>query len=135
MIFREVLKCKIHRALVTHADLDYEGSITIPDYLMEASGLLEFEAVNVWNVTNGNRLKTYAITGEKNSTDICMNGAAAHLITPGDIIIIAAFQQVLEDNIFKYKPKLVFVDSEDNLPNQIKSIDHNEVAGPKKREP
>lgn len=128
MILRNVLKCKIHRAKVTHADLEYEGSITIPDYLMQASELAEYEAVHVWNVTNGNRLQTYAITGEPNSNTICMNGAAAHLITPGDLVIIAAFQSILDADIQAYKPKLVFVDSN----NQIKELDRKEIAGPKK---
>ncbi|MCL4128813.1 UNVERIFIED_CONTAM: hypothetical protein GTU68_063677 [Idotea baltica] len=128
MILRNVLKCKIHRAIVTHADLDYEGSITIPDYLMKASELAEYEAVHVWNVTNGNRLQTYAITGEPNANTICMNGAAAHLITPGDMVIIAAFQSIPipTENVSTYKPKLVFVDSD----NQIKSLDTVEIAGP-----
>lgn len=133
MIIREVLKCKIHKALITHADLEYEGSITIPSCLMKASGLLEYEAVHVWNVTNGNRLKTYAITGEANSNNICMNGAAAHLITPGDTVIIAAYQQITEDKISDYKPTLVFIDSKNKTPNQIKTIDQTEVAGPMRR--
>jgi aspartate 1-decarboxylase len=127
MILRNVLKCKIHRATITHADLEYEGSITIPNYLMEASELAEYEAVHIWNVTNGNRLQTYAITGEPNANTICMNGAAAHLITPGDIVIIAAFQSIPSENISTYKPKLVFVDAN----NQIKSLDRKEVAGPR----
>lgn len=77
-----MLKSKIHRACVTQADLDYEGSITISPELLKAANILPYEAVNVWNITAGTRFETYAITGEKGSTDICVNGAAAHLVTP-----------------------------------------------------
>ena len=88
---RKVLRSKIHRATVTHADLDYEGSVTIPPELLTASNIAEYEAVSVWNVTRGTRFETYAITGLPNSTDVCVNGAAAHLVEPGDTVIIACF--------------------------------------------
>ena len=125
MAFTKVLKGKIHRATVTHADLHYEGSITIPPDLLEASGIVEYEAVNVWNVTRGTRLETYAITGSRKDRSICMNGAAAHLVEPGDLVIIASFTYLPPDELSTYKPKLVFVDEN----NEIKEL-RDEVPGP-----
>lgn len=110
MAYRKMLKSKIHRARVTEADLDYEGSITISPELLKAANILPYESVNVWNVTAGTRFETYAITGEPGSTEICVNGAAAHLVTPGDLIIIATFSQVLEEECAQVNPTVVFVD-------------------------
>lgn len=110
MFYRKMLKSKIHRARVTQADLDYEGSITISPELLAAANILPNEAVNVWNVTAGTRFETYAITGEKNSTEVCVNGAAAHLVTPGDIIIIASFIQLPEEACYSHQPTVIFVD-------------------------
>ncbi len=125
--YRNVLRCKIHRATITQADLQYEGSITIPPELMGLAGLAEYEAVHVWNVTAGTRFETYTILGEPKSRDICVNGAAARLVQPGDKVIIAAFQLVPESALAGYKPRLIFVD--DN--NQFKES-RPEVAGPKR---
>lgn len=122
---RKVLRSKIHRATVTHADLDYEGSVTIPPELLAASDIAEYEAVSVWNVTRGTRFETYAITGLPNSTDICVNGAAAHLVTPGDVVIIACFGWIPEHEINDHKPKLVFVDRNNRM-----QATRAEVAGP-----
>ncbi len=110
MMYRRMLKSKIHRAIITHADLDYEGSITIAPELLDASNILPNEAVNVWNVTAGTRFETYAIEGAPNSTEICVNGAAAHLVTPGDIIIVASFIQLEDERCFAHVPTVVFVD-------------------------
>ncbi|MDP3705171.1 MAG: aspartate 1-decarboxylase [Legionellaceae bacterium] len=110
MTYRRMLKSKIHRAIITHADLDYEGSITIAPELLEASNILPYEAVNIWNVTAGTRFETYAIEGAPNSTEICVNGAAAHLVTPGDIIIIASFIQLEDERCPAHVPTVVFVD-------------------------
>lgn len=110
MAYRKMLKSKIHRARVTQADLDYEGSITIAPELLKAADILPYEAVNVWNVTAGTRFETYAITGIPGSTDICVNGAAAHLVTPGDLVIIASFTQVPEEKCAHVVPTVVFVD-------------------------
>lgn len=110
MIYRKMLKSKIHRARVTHADLDYEGSITISPELLELANIYPHEAVNIWNVTAGTRFETYAIEGEQGSTDICINGAAAHLVTPGDIVIIASFIQLVDVDCRQYSPTVVFVD-------------------------
>lgn len=123
--YRKVLRSKIHRATVTHADVHYEGSITVPPDLMAAAGIAEYEAVNVWNVTSGTRFETYAILGEIDSRDICVNGAAAHLVTPGDLVIIACFQQLSEEALADYKPKLIFVDDGNRIISE-----RSEVAGP-----
>ena len=107
---RKMLKSKIHRATVTGADLHYEGSITIDKDLMEASDIIPYEAVSIWNVTNGNRLETYAIEGERGSGVICLNGAAARLVAPKDLVIIASFVDMPNEQALNHEPKLVFVD-------------------------
>ena len=90
---RTFFKAKIHRATVTHADLDYEGSVTIDEDLMDAAGIWNYEAVHVWNITRGTRLQTYALKGPRGSGVICINGAAAHLNQPGDQVILATFAE------------------------------------------
>jgi aspartate 1-decarboxylase len=107
---RSMLKSKIHRATVTAADLDYEGSLTIDASLMEAADLLPNEEIHVWDVTNGSRLTTYAMRGEPGSGVICVNGAGAHLIKPGDLVIIASFAQMEEAEARAYRPKIILVD-------------------------
>ena len=114
-LYRRFLRAKIHRARVTEANLHYEGSLTIPPELLAHAGILEYEAIQVWNVTRGTRFETYAITGESGSRDICVNGAAAHLAGPGDIIIIAAFADVPESMIEDFHPVIVFVDDENRV--------------------
>jgi aspartate 1-decarboxylase len=123
-----LFKAKIHRATVTHADLDYEGSVTISGELLDASGILEHEQVHIWNVTRGTRLTTYALRGDDHSGVICINGAAAHLANPGDKVIIATFAEVEAEAAKGWKPTVVFVDAA----NQIAGTDQ-EVAGPKRR--
>jgi aspartate 1-decarboxylase len=108
--YRKMLRAKIHRAVVTDADLEYEGSLTIPPELMELAAIREYEAVQVWNVTRGTRFETYAITGERRSGRICVNGAAAHLAGTGDRIIVACFVDVPEPVAPGYRPIVVFVD-------------------------
>ncbi|MBP1654626.1 MAG: aspartate 1-decarboxylase [Bacteroidetes bacterium] len=120
-----MLRAKIHRATVTEADLHYEGSLTIPPELMDAVDINEYEAVHVWNVTRGTRFETYAITGERDSGAICVNGAAAHLAEPGDIIIIASFASVPESMVDAFRPTVAFVDEK----NRIQRIGV-EVPGP-----
>lgn len=107
---RRMLGGKIHRATVTGADLHYEGSISIDTDLMEAAGILPYEEVNIFNVTNGERFITYAIEGEAGSGVICVNGAAAHKAGKGDIIIIAAFVTVPDSQARNWHPKCVYVD-------------------------
>jgi aspartate 1-decarboxylase len=120
---RRLLHAKIHRATITHADIHYEGSITIPPMLLKASNIAEFEAVSIWNVTNGNRFETYTIEGrDPRSSDetaaICVNGAAARLVTPGDIIIIASFAYLDRSEIANHAPTVVFVDERNALVRQ-----------------
>lgn len=124
-MLRQVLRSKIHRATVTHADLNYEGSVTISPELLDAAGIAPYESVHVWNITNGERFQTYAILGESKSSDISINGAAAHLCTPGDLVIIACFGYFNSTELIACNPKVVFVDER----NQIISKGQ-EVAGP-----
>lgn len=112
---RRMLKGKIHRATVTEADLHYEGSITIDKNLMDAAGLIAYEAVDIYNVTNGNRFSTYAIEGERGRGDICLNGAAARMVSPGDLVIIACYANYEEEEALKHKPKCVFVDGNNRV--------------------
>ena len=126
--YRRMLRAKIHRATVTEANPDYEGSLTLPPALMEAADIREYEAIHVWNVTRGTRLETYAIAGVKESGRICVNGAAAHLAKPGDIIIVAAFSDVPESAVTGFRPTIVFVDGHNAVVRT-----GTEVAGPHTR--
>jgi aspartate 1-decarboxylase len=117
-IQRQMLKSKIHRAVVTDADIHYEGSITIDRRLMSLADLVPYEQVHVWDLDNGGRLLTYVIEGERDSGQICMNGAAARLIHKGDRVIIASFVSVPDSEAEHYHPKIVFVD-ERNRPEMI----------------
>jgi aspartate 1-decarboxylase len=112
---RKMLKSKIHRATLTGADLHYEGSVTIDRDLMDAADILPYEAVSIWNVTNGNRFETYAIEGERGSGVVCVNGAAARLVAPHDLVIIAVFVSMTEEEALKHEPKLVFVDEKNRM--------------------
>jgi aspartate 1-decarboxylase len=120
-----MLRAKIHRARVTQADVDYEGSVTIDRDLMDLIDLLPNEAVAIWDVTNGERLETYAVPGPRGSRVVCVNGAAAHKIHPGDLIIISAFAWMTESAARRHEPKVVFVDEE----NRVKDV-RREVPGP-----
>ncbi len=114
---RIMLKSKIHRATVTDANIDYEGSITIDEELMEAGNLVPFEQVHVYDITNGNRLETYVIPGERGSGTICLNGAAARLVRKGDIIIIASYVTMEESLVRNHQPSLVYVDRNNRIKN------------------
>lgn len=107
---RTMMSGKIHRATVTDANLDYEGSITLDPDLMDAAGILPYEQVHVVDVTNGARLETYAIKGERGTGEVCVNGAAAHLIHRGDTVIIIAYQQMDDAAAREAAPRRVFVD-------------------------
>jgi aspartate 1-decarboxylase len=126
---RTFFKSKIHRATVTHADLDYEGSVTIDEDLLDAAGIWEYEAVHVWNITRGTRLQTYAIRGQRGSGVVCINGAAAHLNEPGDMVILATFAELEESEACTHEPTCVLVDAR----NRIVSRNVAEVAGPARR--
>ena len=104
----EVLKSKIHRVTVTEADLDYIGSITIDEALMEAAGIIENEKVEIYNISNGERLATYAIRGERGTGVIGINGAAAHKAGVGDLIIIAAYAQMTPEEAREWHPTVIF---------------------------
>ena len=108
---RRMLKSKIHRATVTEANVEYEGSITIDPLLLEASDILPYEQVDVLDVTNGSRLQTYVIEGERGSGEICVNGAAAHLVKPHDLVIICSYVDVDERECRGFEGIRVFVDS------------------------
>lgn len=105
-----MLKSKLHRATVTQADLDYEGSITIDRDLMDDAGFIEHEQVDVLDITNGARLTTYIIAGERGSKTIGINGAAAHLVKEGDLVIICSYMQVNEEYAKEYKPTVLLLD-------------------------
>jgi aspartate 1-decarboxylase len=123
---RRMFLAKIHRAVVTAADLDYEGSVTIDDRLLRAAGILNHEEIHVWNLTRGSRFTSYAIAGERDSGVICVNGAAAHLTQPGDLIIIAAFGEMTEDEAARHEPRVIRVDAK----NRIIDVSP-EVPGPR----
>jgi len=123
---RTLLKSKIHRAIVTEADLEYEGSVTVDRNLMDAADLLQYEQVHIFNIVNGHRFTTYAIEGKRGSNVICVNGAAAHLAREGDCLIIASFASYDEAECKNHVPKLIYVDERNNItsikpePNKLK---------------
>lgn len=120
-MFRHMMKSKIHRATVTEANLNYVGSITIDENLMEASDILENEKVQIVDNNNGSRLETYVIPGPRGSGVICLNGAAARLVQPGDTVIIISYVMLSSEELASHKPTVVFVD-ENNRP--VKLADH-----------
>ena len=114
----EMLKSKIHRAIVTQAELNYVGSITIDERLMEAAGIYEYEKVQIADVDNGARFETYVIAGEAGSGIVCLNGAAARMVSTGDKVIIMSYAQMAPEEINDNPPKVVFV----NEKNEITSV-------------
>ncbi len=114
-MFLQVVKSKIHRAVVTEANLNYAGSITIDEVLMEASGLIEGEFVQMVNNNNGERLETYVIKGERNSGQICLNGAAARKVQVGDIIIIMSYALMTPEEAKDFKPRTIFPDENNKI--------------------
>lgn len=108
----ELLKCKIHRATVTDANLNYEGSITLDKALMDAAGILPFEKVGILDINNGARFDTYVIEGERNSGTICLNGAAARMVQKGDLVIIVSYISMTPEEAKTWKPVVVKVDSQ-----------------------
>ncbi|OOZ42844.1 aspartate 1-decarboxylase [Solemya elarraichensis gill symbiont] len=113
-----LLKCKLHRATVTNSELEYEGSCAIAQDLLDAAGILPYEQIEIYNVTNGERFTTYAIEAERDSGIISVNGAAAHKADPGDIIIICAYARMNETEVKTFKPSLVYLDEN----NEIKGL-------------
>ncbi len=112
---RTMLKSKLHRVHVTHSELHYEGSCAIDDALLEAANISEYEKIEIYNVSNGERFSTYAIRAERNSGIISTNGAAAHKAKPGDIVIIATYAQYTALELETYQPDLVYVDDQNHM--------------------
>jgi aspartate 1-decarboxylase len=121
-MLRTLLKSKIHRASVTHCELNYEGSCAIDEDLLDAANLGENEQVHIWNINNGERFITYAIRAERGSRIISVNGSAARRAAVGDLIIIAAFAQVDEGEVKGFKPQLVFVDADNRIKEERSTI-------------
>ena len=128
-MLRHFLLGKIHRAVVTRADLDYVGSITIDPLLIEAAGFLENEKIDIYDVTNGSRLSTYVIPGVSGSGEIGINGAAAHLVQAGDLVILAAYGWMTEEEAAGRRPKVVFVDEQNRI---SRTDDRERTPAPKK---
>lgn len=126
MILREMCRAKIHRLKVTDACLDYEGSLTIDSAILKAADMRPFEKVNVVNIANGARFETYVIPGEKGSGVVCLNGAAARLGVPGDLIIVIAYAMIDEKKIGGFNPKIVFVDKENRIKKILKKTGQND---------
>ncbi len=114
-MLRNMFKAKLHRATVTDANLNYEGSVTIDKDLLDASGILEFEKVDIWNITNGSRFSTYVLEGRRGSGEIGLNGAAARLVLVGDRIIIATFAMMDEKELEGFKPTVVQLDEHNRI--------------------
>jgi aspartate 1-decarboxylase len=122
---RTLFRSKIHRATVTHADRDYEGSLSVDALLLDAADILPYERVCVWNVSNGSRLETYALPAERGSGVVCANGGAAHHVAPGDLVIIATFGEAeTEEEARAWRPRVTRVDARNRL-----------LAGPERERP
>ena len=122
---RFVMHSKIHRATVTHADVDYVGSISIDENLLEAAGIEEWEKIHVLDVTNGSRLETYVVKAPAGSGQICINGAAAHLVHPGDLVILITYEGIAVEAMAEHKPTIVHV----NARNEIVDISQDLETG------
>lgn len=109
IMFRKMLKSKIHRLRITDANLDYQGSITLDPDFMDRADIRPFEFVDIWNVTNGNRFETYAIAGQRGKREVCVNGAAARLVSRGDLIIVASHRYLTDDESVSHEPFVIFV--------------------------
>ncbi len=118
MMFRIMLTSKIHRAVVTDANLDYEGSLTLDEELLQAAELLPYQQVQVYNISNGERFETYLIPGPCGSGTVCVNGAAARLVQVGDLLIIASYKLVHEEEAAGIKPRIVLVDGKNRITSQ-----------------
>jgi aspartate 1-decarboxylase len=129
-MFRAMLKSKIHRATVTQSDLNYVGSVTVDEDLMDAADLLAGERVAIVDVTNGARLETYVIPGARSSGVIGINGAAAHLVTPGDLIILISYGTMDDAESRHYRPRVVFVDADNRIVHEGSDPTHAPADGP-----
>ncbi|MGN6526843.1 MAG: aspartate 1-decarboxylase [Burkholderiaceae bacterium] len=127
-MFRTLLKSKIHRAVVTHCELHYEGSCAIDEDLLDAANLRENEQVHIWNVDNGERLVTYALRAPRGSGIVSLNGSAARKAAAGDLVIIAAFALVAEAEVDQAQPKLVFVDEHNRIKARPPFVGHTDES-------
>ena len=123
-----MLKAKIHRATVTQADLDYVGSVTIDSHLLEESGIMEYEQVQIVDIDNGNRFETYAICGEAGSGIICLNGAAAKCVTVGDKVIIMAYARMTPEEAQTHRPTVLFVDGNNRIVRKSNYEKHGRLS-------
>ena len=121
-MFATMLQAKLHRAHVTHSELEYEGSCAIDGHLLDTAGIREYQQIEIYNITNGERFTTYAIRAEDNSGIISINGAAAHKADPADIIIIAAYVQLDKAELAKFKPTLVYLDEQNKISHTRNTI-------------
>ncbi len=119
---RTMLKSKLHRAAVTHAELHYEGSCAIDEALLDAANIREYEQIQIYNIANGARFTTYALCAARNSGIVSVNGAAAHLAAPGDLVIIASYATYNEIELARYAPELVYVDAGNRIVAQRNAI-------------
>jgi aspartate 1-decarboxylase len=119
---RTMLKSKLHRATVTHSEVDYEGSCAIDEALLEAANIKEYERIDIYNITNGERFSTYAIRAERHSGIISVNGAAAHKAKPQDLVIIASYASYTEIELEKFKPQLIYVDAQNRVKDMRRDI-------------
>ncbi len=120
---RFVMRSKIHRATVTHADVDYIGSISIDENILQAAGIEEWEKIHVLDVTNGSRLETYVVKAPAGSGRICINGAAAHLVHPGDLVILITYEGIPSDNVSEHLPTIVHVNAQNEVVDISQEID------------
>lgn len=116
---RTLLKSKIHRATVTRADLHYEGSISIDHDLLDAADIVPYEQVDVYNITQGSRLTTYALPAPRGSGEVGINGAAAHLVSPGDLVIIASYARYDDACVANHVPRVLLVDNRNRVPHAV----------------
>lgn len=123
-----VLKSKIHRAVITQAELNYVGSVTIDEDLMDAANIKEYEHVHIVNINSGSRIETYVIAGERGSGVMCLNGAAARAGQRGDLIIIMSYANMTPDEIEKYPPHVVFVDENNRIVKKIRYEKHGKLV-------
>lgn len=121
-MIRTMLQGKLHRVKVTQADLHYEGSCAIDQDFLEAAGILEYEAIDIYNVTNGKRFSTYAIVGERGSKIISVNGAAAHCADVGDILIIASYVTMPDEQAHSWQPKVAYFDGDNDMKRTAKAV-------------
>jgi len=121
-MLQTLLKAKLHRACVTHAELDYEGSCAIDENLLEAAGIREYEQIQIYNIANGERFVTYAIRAEAGSRIISVNGAAAHKASPGDRLIICTYATLNQQELVTFKPSLVYLDEQNHVTHSRNSI-------------